>query len=937
MNVCAVTDTAWVKDYDIDALLLSWMPGQYGALALPGLLTGEITPSGKLVDTFADSYDAYPTAQNFGDQHVNYEEDIFVGYRYFETFDDAKDHVLYPFGYGLSYTTFDISGISVVTDVQRDRVTVTATVKNTGSLPGKEVVQVYFGHPENNKLGYAAKELAAFAKTALLQPGQEQALTLSYRLSDMAGYDDLGKIQKSAYVLEAGDYPVYVGNSVRNVTEAAKITVEKTTVTEQLSECGVDVMQLSRRLLADGTYEELQQRLPDKDLADNALITEIAGVGTTILECESYYKAERNNLLTVSNGSVHNTHEGGTLYYIIDVAEDGEYTVWLNTAQGANTGTDCLRVYVDDEKQTDFRVNIDQTSGGWEVYRYYECGTLYLDEGEHELKIEIINGAVGNMESFRICAEGEGDTETLDLSSVDSKLLVYADEPTTLKAKDYTKTTNASLSVHSGGYLEGLHLGGTITYEIYAEATADYLISCRLACGNDGGDNVMSVQIDGVQQQHFQLSTKGGTGGWDRLADFSAGYITLHAGKNTVVMTPGSGFNPASFTLTRLPGAPADVFEDRAQVPEDQIIPFSAVYADSSKMEAFLEQLTTSELMHLVQGRGSSSQWGALERYGVPSGTVSDGPAGLRAGTYWPVAVMQACTWNVTLLEEIGLHIGKEAYNMGVDIWLAPALNIHRNPLNGRNFEYYSEDPYLSGVMAAAVVSGTQAQGVAVTLKHLAANNCEAHRDISDSRMSERALREIYLEGFRVALKLSDAWGIMTSYNRINSCEPAESYDILTTIVREEWGFEGLIMSDWWNNSNEAAELLAGNNLKMPEGNPSEMMAGYKNGQLTRETFKDSARRVLELMLRIDRFKTILDPSFKHVNATAPLRPSYEDTPLPSPDDDLPPVDGTPVDPDTEQPARTGIHPAVLIGVGAAILAAGAAVAAVLWHKKKKK
>ena len=261
MNVCAVTDTAWVKDYDIDALLLSWMPGQYGALALPGLLTGEITPSGKLVDTFADSYDAYPTAQNFGDQHVNYEEDIFVGYRYFETFDDAKDHVLYPFGYGLSYTTFDISGISVVTDVQRDRVTVTATVKNTGSLPGKEVVQVYFGHPESNKLGYAAKELAAFAKTALLQPGQEQAMTLSYQLSDMAGYDDLGKIQKSAYVLEAGDYPVYVGNSVRNVTEAAKITVEKTTVTEQLSECGVDVMQLSRRLLADGTYEELQQRL----------------------------------------------------------------------------------------------------------------------------------------------------------------------------------------------------------------------------------------------------------------------------------------------------------------------------------------------------------------------------------------------------------------------------------------------------------------------------------------------------------------------------------------------------------------------------------------------------------------------------------------------------------------------------------------------------
>ena len=937
MNICSVTDTAWLADYDVDALLISWMPGQYGAQALVQVLTGEVTPSGKLADTFADAYDAYPSANNFGGTFVNYEEDIFVGYRYFESFDDAYDRVLYPFGYGLSYTTFDIYDISAVSDAKTDTVTVSATVKNTGEHAGKEVVQVYFGHPTNNVLGYAAKELAAFAKTELLQPGEEQTLVMRYAISDMAGYDDLGKIQKSAYLLEAGDYPVYVGTSVRDVIIAAKINIAQTTVTAQLSECGVSTMQLSRRLLADGTYETLEQRLPSDSDTENALFTEISGVGTSILECESYYKKEGGDLITVSNGSLHNTHEGGTLYYMVNVAEDGDYRVWLNTAQGANTGNNCLRVSIDDEVQKDFVVNIRETSGGWEVYRYYECGSLYLEEGEHEIKMEIINGAVGNMESFRICAEDEGESEGFDVSQVNSKLIVYADQPSTLQAEHYTKTTNGSLVNNSGGYLEGLHLGGTITYEIYAEQTADYLITFCVACGNEGGDNAMTIQIDGAQQQHFSLSTKGGTGSWTQFADISAGYITLKAGKNTVVMTPSSGFNPDSFTLTRLPGAPAGSFEDIGQVPDDQIIDLSEVFADPSRMDAFLEQLTTSELMHLVQGRGSSSQWGSLERYGVPTGTVSDGPAGLRAGTYWPVAVMQACTWNVTLLEEIGLRIGQEAYEMGVDIWLAPALNIHRNPLCGRNFEYYAEDPYLSGAMAAAVVSGTQAQGVAVTLKHLAANNCEAHRDVSDSRMSERALREIYLEGFRVALELSDAWGIMTSYNRINSCEPAESYDILTTIIREEWGYEGLIMSDWWNNSNEAAELLAGNNLKMPEGNPGELMAGIQNGQLTRDVFKASARRVLELMFRIDRLHEMLDPTFQHVKATEPLRPVAD--PVEIPTEDAPPTtDDTPTGDDIQVPVKDKTSsPALLIGaIAAAVVLAGGTAAALLLRKKKK-
>ena len=938
MNICAVTDLAWVDDYSIDALLVTWMPGQYGAAALPLLLTGEITPSGKLVDTFADSYDAYPTAKYFGGTHVDYEEDIFLGYRYFETFDDAYDHVLYPFGYGMSYTTFDLTDITVTPNKGADTVTINVKVTNTGAVAGKEVVQVYFGHPENNVLGYAAKELAAYQKTDLLAPGQSQTLTMTYTLSDMAGYDDTGKIQKSAYVLEKGDYPVYVGTSVRDVVTAASITVDQTTVTEQLTECGVSVMQLECRLLADGSYEELEQRPPVED-EGSANVTVISAVGTSILEAESYYRLEGNDSISISNGALHATHLGGTLYYTIDVELYDEYTVYINTAQGANVGKDCLKVYVDGELQSSFRVDIDETSGGWEIYRYYPCGTLELDEGRHTLMIKINNGAIGNMESFRICSSTEEDGETFDLDSVKTDKPIYATGSSSFSSLDYDATTNKSLATNNG-YLEGLHHGGTLTYILYAEQAADYLISIGTACGNDGSDSAMSIQINGIPQLHFNLSTKGGTGGWSSFKDISCGYISLNAGKNEFVIIPSSGVNLADITLERLPGAPTGVYDDRPQIDEKDIIPLSAVYADRTKMDAFLEQLTNTELMSLVQGKMPASNWGDLERYGIPKGTVSDGPAGLRAGTYWPVAVTQACTWNVPLIEQMGLHIGSEGYDLGVDIWLAPALNIHRNPLNGRNFEYYSEDPLISGTMAAAAVSGCQAQGVLVTLKHLAANNCEAHRTSSDSRMSERALREIYLEGFRVALKLSDAWGVMTSYNRINSIEPAESYDILTTIVRGEWGYDGLIMSDWWNDSSEVGELIAGNNLKMPEGNQGELIAALNNGWLTRDHLKTSAKYILEAMFRVDRLKSIFDPSFKHVEATKPLRPAEEQAPAGDKDEDNQPL--TPPDDSQQQPPTTDdgkkSNQGLLIGLGAAAAAiAAAAVAAVLLLKKKKK
>ena len=238
--------------------------------------------------------------------------------------------------------------------------------------------------------------------------------------------------------------------------------------------------------------------------------------------------------------------------------------------------------------------------------------------------------------------------------------------------------------------------------------------------------------------------------------------------------------------------------------------------------------------------------------------------------------------------------------------------------------------------MAGYVVRGTQAQGVAVTIKHLVANNCEAHRNGSDSRMTERALREIYLEGFRVAVRIGEPWGIMTSYNLVNGRETAESASILTGIVRGEWVYDGLIMSDWWNNSREDDELLAGNDLKMPEGNPGELTSAFAAGKLDRKTLETSAGRVLTLILKIDHLHHALDSGYKHVKSTAvPLREEIW------PDDAPPetePAETAHADPEKEtepgQPQKKGCGSTIGSGAGALLLAFVPGMC-ILWRRKR--
>ena len=227
--------------------------------------------------------------------------------------------------------------------------------------------------------------------------------------------------------------------------------------------------------------------------------------------------------------------------------------------------------------------------------------------------------------------------------------------------------------------------------------------------------------------------------------------------------------------------------------------------------------------------------------------------------TAFPVGTALAQTWDLDLLREVGRAVACEMREFGVDLWLAPGMNIQRNPLCGRNFEYYAEDPLLSGLLAAAITQGVQEQGgCGVTLKHFACNNQEDHRMGVDVRVSERALREIYLRGFEIAIKEADPAAIMTSYNKINGVYPANSPDLCTALLRQEWGFGGLVMTDW--NTTVPADgstpwrcAAAGNDVIMP-GNPgddADIRRALAAGCLTEEAVRRSAGRVIALAARL--------------------------------------------------------------------------------------
>ena len=594
LNVGGMVDTTWIKnDARIGAALISWQGGMEGALAAADILFGEVNPSGKLPDTFAACVEDYPSTARFHESYdyVDYTEDIYVGYRYFETLPGMKDRVCYPFGYGLSYTQFDISVVNAVKT--EENIAVTLRVQNCGQYAGKEVVQIYFSAPQG-KLGKPARALAAFEKTKLLSPNEAQTITLRFAYEDMASYDDLGYVQKSAYVLERGEYAFFVGTDVRSAARIDfTLTLNADEIVCQLSE-KLAPSALKARLRADGSMELLPAATPNDPNA-------------------------------------------------------------------------CLF----------------------------------------------------------------------------PKLIASA-------------------------------------------------------------ENDFAPAVRGLPRRH---RAKGYVEGAEMLKAVADGKLTL---------------------------------------------------------DEFMAQLSDDELLSMLGGQpnltvANTYGIGNLPEYGVPNAMTADGPAGVRidkhcgvATTAFPCGTLLASTWNPEIVKQVGQAGGRELKENNLAMWLTPAINIHRSPLCGRNFEYYSEDPLLAGTTAAAMVKGIQSNKVSACVKHFAVNNKETNRKQSDSRVSQRALREIYLKAFEIIVKTADPWTIMSSYNIINGWRASECRDLLETILRDEWGYQGLVVTDWWTRGEHYKEILAGNDVKMGSGFPDRVAAAQEKGAIGRADYEHCARRVLEMIMKLD-------------------------------------------------------------------------------------
>ena len=312
-----------------------------------------------------------------------------------------------------------------------------------------------------------------------------------------------------------------------------------------------------------------------------------------------------------------------------------------------------------------------------------------------------------------------------------------------------------------------------------------------------------------------------------------------------------------------------------------------------SPVRDVIQAMTLEEKVALVLGQGMAGMSGGMQgpvvggdtnsrvpgaagttfpiaRLGIPSIVMADGPAGLRItptrddapnqtfhATAFPIASLLASSWDDALVERVGEAMGAEAAAYGVDVFLTPALNLHRYPLGGRNFEYYSEDPLVSGKMAAAMIRGIQSQDVGTSAKHYAANNHEWNRNTLNVKVSERALRELYLKGFEIAVKESSPWTIMTSYNRINGTYTSESPWLLQEVLRDQWGFEGVVMTDWFAGADAVKQMQAGNDLLMPgtQAQQQALLNAARQGKLDVQVLDRNIERILDLIMRTRTFR----------------------------------------------------------------------------------
>lgn len=599
LNTGGLIDMSFMDRYPVSAVMYVWQGGMVGGAGTAAVLTGEVSPSGKLPDTIAYEISDYPSDKFFGSGDMDcYGEDIYVGYRYFETF--AKDRVRFPFGFGMSYTSFDLTASDFKLD--GDKVTGSVNVKNTGSTPGREVVQIYCSAPQG-KLGKPARVLCGFDKTRTLQPGESQTLSFEIPLESVASYDDSGVTgHKSAWILEQGGYVFYAGADVRSASEAYSLT------------------------------------LPE----------------TVVRQCKS---------------------------------------------------------------------------------------------------------ALGPLTAFKRMVNSSGKPE-------------FEDVPLTGEAfpHDHAKLPAGIPQTGDRGIRLADVVNGKNTLEEFTAQLTDYDLSC-IICGEGMGSPKVTA----------------GT---------------------------AAAFGGVSDTLTAL---------------------------------------------------------------GIPCACCDDGPSGMRldCGTKafsLPNGTLLASTFDRPLMTELFTFMGLEMHTNQVDCLLGPGMNIHRHPLNGRNFEYFSEDPYLTGEMASAELAGLHSTGAEGTIKHFCGNNRETRRHFLDSVISERALREIYLRGFEKAVKKGGAKSVMTTYGQVNGVWTAGNYDLVTGILRDDWGFDGFTMTDWWANINRrgkapdksdfAAMAMAQNDVYMVTADGAacndNTLDSLKSGELTRGELQRNAMNILRFLTTTHAMKRVM-------------------------------------------------------------------------------
>ena len=599
LNTGGLIDMSFMDRYPVSAVMYVWQGGMVGGAGTAAVLTGEVSPSGKLPDTIAYEISDYPSDKFFGSGDMDcYGEDIYVGYRYFETF--AKDRVRFPFGFGMSYTSFDITASDFKLD--GDKFTGSVNVKNTGSTPGREVVQIYCSAPQG-KLGKPARVLCGFDKTRALQPGESQTLSFEIPLESVASYDDSGVTgHKSAWILEQGGYVFYAGADVRSASEAYSLT------------------------------------LPE----------------TVVRQCKS---------------------------------------------------------------------------------------------------------ALGPLTAFKRMVNSGGKPE-------------FEDVPLTGEAfpHDHAKLPAEIPQTGDRGIRLADVVNGKNTLEEFTAQLTDYDLSCIIR-----GEGMGSPKV-------------------------TAG--------------TAAAFGGVSDTLTAL---------------------------------------------------------------GIPCACCDDGPSGMRldCGTKafsLPNGTLLASTFDRPLMTELFTFMGLEMHTNQVDCLLGPGMNIHRHPLNGRNFEYFSEDPYLTGEMASAELAGLHSTGAEGTIKHFCGNNRETRRHFLDSVISERALREIYLRGFEKAVKKGGAKSVMTTYGQVNGVWTAGNYGLVTGILRDDWGFDGFTMTDWWANINRrgkapdksdfAAMAMAQNDVYMVTADGAacndNTLDSLKSGELTRGELQRNAMNILRFLTTTHAMKRVM-------------------------------------------------------------------------------